>query len=202
MNKRRGRPAGGGSSAEAIRAAARRLFVARGYRGTTLRAVAAECSVDVAAVSYHFGSKSGLFAAAMALPMAPSALLRGVLDQRPERVGPVLVAAVVEAWERPEVRAAMVTMLGQATSEPEVARALAAYLEQELVAPLVEYLRGHGAGQHARERAAGLIALAGGTLLTRYVLEVPTLAGLDVEELVRAMTVPATAVLDGGVRRR
>lgn len=173
------------------------MFLTGGYRATTLRAVAAEAGVDVAAIGHHFGSKAGLFAAAMALPISPSGVIRGVLAAEPSPLGPALVTAAVDAWEDPQAQAGIVAMLGAAASHPEVGAALAAYLEQEMVAPLVEYLRAHGAGASARSRAVGLVALAAGALVTRYLLEVPTVAGLDRDQLVRALAVPARAVLDG-----
>ncbi|OYO02294.1 TetR family transcriptional regulator [Propionibacteriaceae bacterium ES.041] len=197
MNKSRGRPRGGGNSAEAIRAAAHRLFLDRGYRGTTLRAVATEAGVDVAAIGYHFGSKAGLFAAAMALRISPSGIIRGVLAAEPRQLGPALVAAAVDAWEDPRAQAGIAAMIGAAASQPEVAAAVAAYLEQELITPLVEYLRAHGAGESARSRAVGLVTLAAGALVTRYLIEVPSVAALDRDQLVRALAVPARAVLDG-----
>lgn len=44
---------------------ARELFGERGYERTTIRAVAASASVDPALVMQHFGSKQGLFTAAV-----------------------------------------------------------------------------------------------------------------------------------------
>lgn len=196
MNKSRGRPPGGGNSAEAIRSVARAMFFERGYRATTLRAVAAAAGVDVAAIGYHFGSKAGLFAAAMALPISPASVVRSVLAAEPGQLGPALVAAAVDAWEDPATQAGIVAMLGEASAHPAVAASLSAYLEQEMVAPLVEYLRAHGAGESARPRAVGLVVLAAGTLVTRYLIQVPSVVALDRDQLVRALAVPARAVLD------
>jgi AcrR family transcriptional regulator len=42
---------------------AERLFAERGFAGTTLRNVVSEAGVNLAAVSYHFGSKEELFRA-------------------------------------------------------------------------------------------------------------------------------------------
>ena len=43
--------------------AARPMFAERGYRDTTLRAVAQSAGVDVALVAYYFGNKDGLLLA-------------------------------------------------------------------------------------------------------------------------------------------
>jgi AcrR family transcriptional regulator len=46
---------------EQIITVAERLFAERGFAGTTLRNVVSEAGVNLAAVSYHFGSKEELF---------------------------------------------------------------------------------------------------------------------------------------------
>ena len=76
MNKSpgRGRRTGAPDTREAIRLAARARFLADGYQAVTLRKVAADAGVDVALISYYFGSKVGLFGAAMALPVNPAEL--------------------------------------------------------------------------------------------------------------------------------
>jgi len=65
MNKPRGRRRGQADTSERIRLAARACFLASAYPGTTLRAAATAADVDVALISYYFGSKQGLFGAAM-----------------------------------------------------------------------------------------------------------------------------------------
>ena len=92
MNKSRsrGRPRGTSTTKDDILAAARRRFLEHGYDGVTLRAVATDAGVDVALISYYFGSKKGLFGAAMALGANPALLLagelQGPLNSLPERL--------------------------------------------------------------------------------------------------------------------
>lgn len=54
-----------GEAPAALVAAAARLFAARGYAGVTVRQLAEAADVNVAAVSYHFGGKRGLYLAAL-----------------------------------------------------------------------------------------------------------------------------------------
>jgi AcrR family transcriptional regulator len=70
--RRRGRPPSrdGDQTRTAILAAAQRLFGARGYRGVSMEALAAECGVNPRALYYHFPSKRGLFEAATADALA------------------------------------------------------------------------------------------------------------------------------------
>src|ERR1700722_1692021 len=53
----------------AILGAARATFAARGYEGTTIRAVAARAEVDGSMVMRYFGSKAGVFAAAVTVDL-------------------------------------------------------------------------------------------------------------------------------------
>ena len=87
MNKTagRGRRPGSPDTRERIREAARVRFLADGYQAVSLRAIAAEAGVDVALVSYYFGSKQGLFAATMALPMNPADIFQEVAQGRSRR---------------------------------------------------------------------------------------------------------------------
>ena len=62
------RPGTGGGSRAEILAAARALFAARGFRGTTTRQIAERARVDVALIHHFFGTKSELFAAAIEFP--------------------------------------------------------------------------------------------------------------------------------------
>ena len=51
--------------------AAEQLFVERGYSATSLRAIANEAEVNLAATNYHFGTKEGLLAAVIHRHMHP-----------------------------------------------------------------------------------------------------------------------------------
>src|SRR3954447_18671652 len=91
----RGRRAGKSETRDAILAAGRARFFADGYDAVTLRSIAADAGVDVALVSYWFGSKKGLFAAAMDLAVSPAEMLAralpGPVDAIAERIVLVLV---------------------------------------------------------------------------------------------------------------
>ncbi|WP_405691103.1 TetR family transcriptional regulator [Streptomyces sp. NBC_00057] len=81
----RGRPRGNPPTREFIVSAARALFLERGYRGTTVRAVAGAAGVDPALIAYHFGSKKGLFAAVMQFQCANALAVEDVLGGDPGR---------------------------------------------------------------------------------------------------------------------
>src|ERR1700690_1747666 len=66
-------PGSGGPRSErarrAILGAARAMFAARGYEGTTIRAVAGRADIDASMVMRYFQSKAGLFTAAVTLDL-------------------------------------------------------------------------------------------------------------------------------------
>jgi len=82
---------------ESILDQAEALFAEHGYRGTSLRQITAAAHVNLAAVSYHFGSKEGLVAAVIGRRIVP------LNEQRCQKVEEVLARAAVED-RRPEVR--------------------------------------------------------------------------------------------------
>lgn len=73
-------------------AAARELFLAGGYRGTTTLAVAQRAGVSEALVVKHFGTKENLYRQALAEPVLSmlDADLQGNIDERDELVAGTL----------------------------------------------------------------------------------------------------------------
>src|SRR3954452_17219283 len=137
MNKRgRGRPAGGSSARAEILAVARRRFLAAGYEAVSLRSIADEAGVDVALIGYYFGSKKGLFGAAVALTANPAELLArelaGTLNSLPER----LLRTVVAAWEDPVSGGQLLGLVRAVISDPDVARLFREVIEGEMIARL------------------------------------------------------------------
>jgi AcrR family transcriptional regulator len=98
--RRRGRPANTSTddTIAAVLAAARRLFAAKGYAGTSTREIAAGAGLAHTAIYNHFGSKAQLFTAVF---VDVQQLLMEELDRSvaaaPER--PALPGALVDATE-------------------------------------------------------------------------------------------------------
>ena len=89
---------------ERILDAAEQLFAERGYHGVSIRDVTGDAEVDVALVSYHFGSKQGLLEAvfmrrAKDLNDERLALLDALLASSVRR--PPRLEAVIDAFTRP-----------------------------------------------------------------------------------------------------
>ena len=192
MATRGRRPVGSGTR-EAIVEEARRQFGARGYRDVTLRGVAHGAGVDPKLVLHYYGSKQGLFAASVELPVAPEVILEGVFagDRAgiPERAAGLLLAVMQEA----AARAAFVGLLRAATSEPEAADVVREILATRLLVPIAERVGGDAPELRAALMASQIVGL----LMARYVVGVPPLVAASREQLVAALVPVLRHYLEG-----
>ncbi|WP_328844143.1 TetR/AcrR family transcriptional regulator [Streptomyces sp. NBC_00258] len=180
----RGRPRGNPPTRESIVSAARALFLERGYRGTTLRAVAGAAGVDPALIAYHFGSKKSLFADVMQFQCANALAVDDVLGGDPATLPDRLIDAVTNLWEDAD-------FVQLTTQGEEAAEVIREYLERELLARLVEFL----GGRDATARATAVVTILGGLIYTRYLNPLPTLAALTPSETRRILTPALRAAL-------
>jgi AcrR family transcriptional regulator len=179
---RRGRRPGPSTTRDAILASARKRFSAHGYDRVRMRDVAADAGVDVALVTYHFGSKEGLFGAALEMPEPMAALMadvleHGELDDFAER----FLRRVLELWDDPRTGGALVALVRSAMSHPPAADRLRAFVQSELLARVAARLGGPDADRRAALFGSQLIGL----LMYRHVLRVEPVASMAPEELVR-----------------
>ena len=189
----RGRRPGRPETRLAVLEVARRRFLADGYQAVTLRSVAAEAGVDAALISYYFGSKKGLFGAAMALSANPPEVLLGALAGDPHHLPERVLSALLNAWDDPEGGDALRAMVSAAIQEPDLARLLREVLEREIVDRLAEHLP----GRSARSRAAAFVTQLSGVVFARYVLAVEPVATMRPDELVRHLAPGLRASLHG-----
>jgi AcrR family transcriptional regulator len=185
MNKStsRGRRPGSPETRERIREAARQLFLADGYQAVSLRSIAAAAEVDVALVSYYFGSKQGLFAATMALPLSPADIFQqviaGDLDTLPERA----LRSLLGVWDAEETGGPLRALAMTAVADPEVTRLLRELVSRELVDLLAERL----GDPEGRERAGAFVAQMSGLIFSRYLLRLEPIATMTADEVVRRL---------------
>lgn len=194
----RGRRAGKPNTKAAILAVARRRLLAEGYHRLTMRAVAAEAGVDTALISYYFGSKKGLFGAALALAANPPDVLRaaieGDIDTLPERV----LHSLVAAWDDPVRGTPLRMMAAAAGHQQDLARLLRDVLQTEMT----QQLANRFGGVDATARAAAFGAQLAGLILTRYVLAIEPIASMPVKDLVRFAAPGLHAAMRGPAARR
>ncbi len=193
MTSGRGRRTGRPQTRAQILEVARRRFLADGYQAVTMRAVAADAGVDAALISYFFGSKKGLFGAALALSANPPQVLLGALPGTPAGLPERVLRALLDAWDKPEHGEPLRVMVSAAVEDPEVGRLLKEVIEREMIERVAEHLGGAEAGY----RAAAFTTQLAGVVLSRYVLELDPVATMTVDELVRHLNPGLHAALAG-----
>ncbi|HEV7212485.1 MAG TPA: TetR family transcriptional regulator [Blastococcus sp.] len=191
MNKRRGRPAGGSDARLRILAAAREAFLERGYAAATLRDIARAADVDVALISYHFGSKQQLFGAAVSLTVSPGTVLSTLLQGGSAQLAGRILRAVLSTWDAPDVGGPLTLLLAETQRDARAMRSLREYLDRELGARLAAHIGGIGAG----ERAAAALTITMGLIVNRYVLRLEPIASMSAEQVARSLEPAMNAAL-------
>jgi AcrR family transcriptional regulator len=181
--KNLGRRPGESGTREAIATAARSLFSERGYDRTTIRGIAEQADVDPALVNHFFGSKLDLFTAVTALPEEFEAAMPRIAKGPKSRAGERLAEFILDVLEDPDQRAAVVSLVRAAASEPEAARAVREIVGERVLSPIAEIL----AADHSKLRANLINSQMAGLVMARYVLELEPLASLPRDEVVQAI---------------
>ena len=192
--KRRGRRQGEPVSRDVVLRAAKQRFAQEGYEKTTLRAIARDAHVDPSMVLYLFGSKEELFRASLRLIMDPETLvaaLAGGPGDDPD-IGTRMVRTYLRIWEGPDTAASMRAMLQSATSNSDAHEAFRDFMQNYVLTAVSGVL---GGGEQARLRAMLAASSLVGTAMLRYVMEIPPLATLSPDEMVRLIAPTVTRYL-------
>ncbi|MFD0272013.1 TetR/AcrR family transcriptional regulator [Streptomyces sp. NPDC127106] len=183
----------------AILRAARDRFAAQGYERTTIRAVAADAGIDPSMVMRYFGSKQGLFDAALAAAAGGEGGGEDEIDLRipdlsgvpADRLAETVLGHFIDRWEGDPADDALLVLLRSAvTNEQAAARVRAVFAGQAFPA-LAAVLGPERAAACAGLVVSQLLGLA----LTRYLLRVPAVTALDRPSLVAAYAPALRAVL-------
>lgn len=176
----RGRRPGTTDTRAEILDAARELFAARGYEKASMRAIAARAKVDPSLIVHYFASKEGLLSEALALPIDPRAVLAaGLADVPDEKVGEELVRVVLGVWEKPAVRSRLLSLLRTGMSHERAMAVLRATLQHTVVAAVARLVDDDSAQMRAELVAAQMAGLA----MARYVVQLPSVASANVDDL-------------------
>jgi AcrR family transcriptional regulator len=175
-------PGTGGPRSEgtrrAILSAARAMFAAQGYELTTIRAVAARADVDASMVMRYFGSKAGLFTAAVTMDLEVPDLRSAPADRR----GELLVRHFVIRWDNPIPGDELIAMLRTGVTNESVAGQFQAIVSRQLIEPIAAL-----GDKQAAERATLIMTQMLGLALCRYVLRFEPLASQPVDDVVAAV---------------
>lgn len=188
---------GGRRSAEvtqaAILRAARDRFAAHGYERTTIRAVAGDAGIDPSMVMRYFGSKEQLFDAALTIDLR----LPDLTLADPEALPEVVVRHFLNRWESDPADDALLVLLRSAVTNERAAQRMHQIFAGQ-VGPALAAAVGHGTAR----RVGGLVsAQLLGIALTRYVLRLPAVVELTVDQIVATMTPAIRATLNSGIVR-
>ena len=163
----------------AILAAARDCFCETGYDGTGLRAIAARAGANVALIQRYYGSKKGLFLAAILPRLDIGLLLDGPMDEFGVRVAAIMRMKVERGFDP------MVALL-RALSAPQLAPLLGSALSRQVIAPLAARLD----GDDPDLRASLILAYLAGYEMLLRTLRLPEITGASAaaREVVLAAT--------------
>lgn len=189
--RRPGRRPGPTETREAILASARELFAEKGYDGASLRAIARAAGVDPALVHHFFGSKEGVFVAAMQFPVNPAEVIARVGGGPREQIGEAFVRTFLAVWDDPDRRAPILALLRSAMTNDRAAVMMRQFLTSALMGRAAEL---YEIPRLRLNAAAGQMV---GVMILRYVLEVEPIASATEDELVELLAPTLQRYLDG-----
>jgi AcrR family transcriptional regulator len=175
----RGRRPGAPDTRAAVLGSARASFAAKGFGGTTIRAVAADAGVDPALVHHYFGTKDDLFLAAMELPVDPRRVIEPVMEGPVEEAAERFLRAFLSVWDDPQVQPALLAV-ARAVMDPATHRLLSEGFLPVVIEPVGVAL-GIDRPQHRMALVASQVM---GLILMRYVMRVEPVASLTSEQVV------------------
>ncbi len=182
------RPRNAEATRAAILAAARACFTRESYEQVGVRDVAAAAGVDAALVMRYFGSKDGLFAAAIGQDFSVDDLVAGdraVLGERLARH--MLRKADVQGAFDP------LLVLLRSSADDQVATLVRDVACEQFIQPLALWLGGEQALQRASLIAAYMLGLA----VTRDVIRAEPLITGEIEPLVALVAPVLQSYVDG-----
>jgi AcrR family transcriptional regulator len=193
---RLGRRRGNRDTRGEILAAARNAFAEGGLGGVSLRGIATDAGVDVALIHHYFHSKEELFLATMQIPVTIHELVAPLVAEGTDGLGERLVRTMIAIWES-DLQASLVASLRTAVAQPANTRSMQEFLAVEVLGQVLQALP---YPETEASRRLGLVASQlGGLMIGRYVLKMPALVELSVEELAAAVAPTLQRYIDGPV---
>ena len=171
MTVSRGRRPGAPDTRAEVLTAARTSFAEKGFRGTTIRAVASAAGVDPALVHHYFGTKDDLFVAALQIPVDPREILAPVVAAGPDGAGERLLRTLLSVWDDPELQPGLVALARSLVSDDSASLVRDGFIPV-VIGPVLASL--------VRDRPEVRIPLVAsqiiGLVVARYVVALPPLA--------------------------
>ena len=178
----RGRRPGAPDTRAEVLDAARTSFAEKGFRATTIRAVAATAGVDPALVHHYFGTKDNLFLAALEMPVDPRELLAPVVRQGPDGAGERLLRTFLSAWDDPDIQVRLLAVV-RSVLDDDGGQLIKEGFIPVVVGPVLAQL----VTDQPDVRIALVVSQVLGLIVARYVLALPTMALMPADDLVARM---------------
>ena len=175
----RGRRPGAPDTRAEVLAAARASFAEKGFRATTIRAVASSAGVDPALVHHYFGTKDDLFVAALAIPVDPREVLAPVVAAGPDGAGERLLRTFLSVWDDPALPPGLLALARSVLSDDNAALLRDGFIPVVVGPVLASLVR-----DRPDVRVPLVASLVLGLVVTRYVIALPALAQVPAEDLV------------------
>jgi AcrR family transcriptional regulator len=193
---RRGRRPGIRDTRGEILAAAQNAFAEGGLSGVSLRSIATDAGVDVALIHHYYHTKEELFLAIMQIPLPIHDLVAPLRVGGTDGLGERLLRAMLAIWES-DLQASLVASLRTAVDEPATTRAMQEFLAAEVLGQVLHTLP---YPEMEANRRLGLVASQlGGLMIGRYILKLPALVDMSVEEVAVAVAPTLQRYIDGPV---
>lgn len=192
-NPQTGRRPGASQTQQDILRAAREVFAEESYERASLRRIAAHASVDPALLIHYFGSKNGVFAAAMALPFDPHKLGQAVFGPGIEGAGERLCRVFIELWESDEYGKQLRGVVRAAVSDASAATTLRSFLQARMLGLPATFLNIDRPEERMTLVGSHLVGMA----FARYILGVEPLASMPKDALVHAIAPAIQHYLEG-----
>jgi AcrR family transcriptional regulator len=175
---RTGRRPGSGGTRDKILASARAEFGAVGYEIGTIRSIATNAGVDPALVLHYFGSKEGVFRAAVDFPIDPAEFIPRLLAPGLDGLGERLALFFLETWDSP-AGSPLLGLIRSVVGSEHAAAMLREFISREVLARMAEALDLDQPQVRASLAASHLIGLA----MLRYVVKLEPLASASPEQI-------------------
>lgn len=176
---RLGRRPGASGSRAAILNAARRDFGEVGYERATIRGIATAARVDPALVLHYFGSKDGLFSAAMDFPRTDDVIPR-VFGPGTAGLGERVASFFIAMWES-DAGPGLLGMLRSVHTSEKAAAMMREFVSTELLSRVAPNLSGRDRELRATLAVSHLIGVA----VVRYVLKLEPIASAPAPALAK-----------------
>ena len=175
----RGRRPGAPDTRAEVLAAARASFAEKGFRATTIRAVAASAGVDPALVHHYFGTKDDLFLAALEMPVDPREVLAPVVALGPDGAGERLLRTFLSVWDDPEIQVRLLAVVRSVLSEDG-----ATLLKEGFIPVVVGPVLAQLVADRPDVRVPLVASQVVGLIVTRYLIALPPMADMSADDVV------------------